>query len=79
MAENVLKIGVSIESLQEAILSLEVSEKHKLWTILEADLFADEIDSPEHTAEIQAARTDYAEGDYMTFDQYRNQRITRSA
>jgi hypothetical protein len=79
MAENVLKIGVSLESLQEAILSLEVSDKHKLWTLLEADLFADEEDSPEHIAEIQAARTDYAEGDYMTFDQYRAQRTTRSA
>jgi hypothetical protein len=52
MAENDLKIGVSLESLQEAILSLEVSDKHKLWTLLEADLFADEEDSPEHIAEI---------------------------
>ena len=79
MAENILKIGVSLESLQEAILSLEMTEKRKLWALLEAELFADEEDSPEDFAEIQAARTDYAGGDYMTFDQYRTQRETHSA
>jgi hypothetical protein len=78
MAENILKIGVSLESLQEAILSLGMAEKRKLWTLLEAELSVDEEDSPEDIAEIQAARTDYAGGDYMTFDQYRSQRKTHS-
>jgi hypothetical protein len=78
MAENILKIGVSLESLQEAILSLGVTEKRKLWALLEAELFTDEEDSPEDLTEIQAARTDHARGDYMTFDQYRTQRKTHS-
>jgi hypothetical protein len=79
MAENILKIGVSLESLQEAILSLGMTEKRKLWALLEAELFTDEEESPEDFAEIQAARADYAGGDYMTFDQYRTQREAHSA
>ncbi len=78
MTENILKIGVSLESLQEAILSLGMTEKRKLWALLEAELFTDEEDSPEDLAEIQAARTDYAGGDYITLDQYRTQRKTHS-
>lgn len=79
MAENILKIGVSLESLQEAILSLGIAEKRKLWTLLEAELFTGEEDSPEDLAEIKAARTDYAGGEYMTFDQYRTERKSHSA
>jgi hypothetical protein len=79
MVERTLKIGVSLESLQEAILSLETVEKRKLWALLEAELFADEEDSPEDVAEIQAARTDYEAGNYMTFNEYRVQRATHSA
>jgi hypothetical protein len=79
MVERTLKIGVSLESLQEAILSLETVEKRKLWALLEAELFADEEDSPEDVAEIQAARTDYGAGNYVTFDEYRAQRATHSA
>ena len=79
MAENTVKIDISFQSLLEAILSLEMAEKHKLWKLLETELFSDEDDSPEDIAEIQAARVDYKAGDYTTFDQYMAQRANQSA
>ena len=79
MAENIVKIDISFQSLLEEILSLEMAEKHKLWEILETELFSDEDDSPEDIAEIQVARADYKAGDYTTFDQYMAQRANQSA
>lgn len=79
MAENTVKVDISFQSLLEAISSLGISEKHQLWELLEAELFPDDEDSPEDTAEIQSARADYKAGDYMTFDEYRVQRAERSA
>jgi hypothetical protein len=74
MAENIVKVDISFQSLLEAISSLGVAEKHRLLKLLEAELFPDDEDSPEDVAEIQAARADYTAGDYMTFDEYRAQR-----
>lgn len=74
MAENTLKVNIPFQSLLEAIPSLGISEKHKLWKLLEAELFPNDEDSPEDLAEIQAARADYKAGDYTTFDQYLVQR-----
>jgi hypothetical protein len=79
MAENTVKVDISFQSLLEAISSLEISKKHKLWELLEAELFPDDEDSPEDIAEIQAARADYKAGDYTTFNQYMAQRANRSA
>ena len=83
MAENTVKIGISFESLLEAISSLAVPEKRKLWEFLETELFQDEEeegeDSPEIIAEIQAARTDYQTGNYLTLDQYLAQRERKSS
>lgn len=67
MSEKTLKIGISFESLLEAISSLEITEKRKLWELLEAELFPDEEDSLDDIAEIQAARADYEAGHYITF------------
>jgi hypothetical protein len=78
MTENTLKVNISFQSLLEAIPSLGISEKHKLWELLEAELFPDDEDSPEDIAEIQAAHADYKAGDYTTFDQYLAQRSNRS-
>ena len=79
MAENTVKIDISFQSLLAAISSLQMAEKHKLWELLEAELFPDDQDSPEDIAEIQAARADYKAGDYTTFDQYMAQRANQSA
>jgi hypothetical protein len=83
MAENTVKVGISFESLLEAISSLAVPEKRKLWEFLEAELFQDQEeegeDNPETIAEIQAARTDYQAGNYLTLDQYLAQRKSKSS
>ena len=68
MAENTVKVDISFQSLLEAISSLGIAERYKIWEFLEAELFANEDDSPEDLAEIQAARADYKAGDYTTFD-----------
>jgi hypothetical protein len=79
MAENIVKVDISFQSLLEAISSLGVAEKHRLWEFLEAELFPDDEDSSEDIAGIQAARADYEAGDYMTFDEYKAHRAERSA
>ena len=79
MAENTVKVDISFQSLLEAISSLGIAEKHKLWEILEAELFPDHEDYLEDMSEIQAARAEYKTGDYTTFDQYMAQRANRSA
>jgi hypothetical protein len=79
MAENTVKVDISFQSLLGAISSLGIAEKHKLWELLEAELFPDDEDSPEDIAEIQAARADYKARDYTTFDQYMAQRANRLA
>jgi hypothetical protein len=79
MAENTVKVDISFQSLLAAISSLGMAEKQKLWEVLEAELFPDEVDSPEDMAEIQAARADYETGNHTTFDQYMAQRAIRSA
>lgn len=78
MGQNTVKIDISFQSLLAAISSLEIAEKHKLWELLEAELFQDEEDSPEDIAQIEAARADYKAGDYITFDEYATQRARKS-
>jgi hypothetical protein len=81
MAEDAVRVNISFQSLLEAVSSLGVAEKHRLWELLEAELFSDDEDSQEDIAEIQAARADYKAGDYTytTFDQYAAQRANRLA
>lgn len=78
MSENTVKLEISFQSLLEAISSLEISERYKIWEFLEAELFQKEEDSPEDIAEIEAARADYNAGDYTTFDRYMAGRANKS-
>ena len=78
MAENTVKVNISFRSILEAVSLLETSEKKELWQLLEAELFPEEEYSLEDIADIQTARADYEVGDYMTFDQYRLQRSSKS-
>ena len=78
MAENTVKVGISFQSLLDAVSSLETAEKHQLLEFVEAELFDDE-DSADDIADIQAARADYKAGDYTTFDRYMAERANRSA
>ena len=74
MAENTVKVDISFQSLLEAISSLGIAERYKIWEFLEAELFPNEDDSPEEDTEIEAARADYNAGYYTTFDRYMAQR-----
>lgn len=71
-------IAISFESLVESIAKLPHSDKHKLWEYLNAELFEDDDDFNEMDeqtiADIQTARAEYAAGDYLTYDQYLEQR-----
>lgn len=58
--------GVIVEVSASQITSLEKWQKCTI-----------EEDSPEDTIEIQAARNEYAAGDYITFDEYHLQRANK--
>jgi hypothetical protein len=78
MAENTVKLEIQFESLLAAVSSLKTAEKHRLLEILEDELFDDDDleNDPETMADIEAARADYAAGDYITFDEYLAERRT---
>lgn len=70
-----VNVQISLESLVEAITSLDLLEKQQLLEILEQQLFEIEEenyeDHPETVAEIQAIRAEYDAGEYQTFHAYR--------
>ena len=75
MAETT--ISTTFESLLETVVSLEPSEKRKLWEYLDAELFEEDLfdEMDEQTIEaIKIARAEYAAGDYLTYDAYLAQR-----
>ncbi len=77
MLENTVKLECQVEfdSLLAAVSSLNKMDKHKLLEILEDQLFDDALENdPELIADIEAARADYAAGDYITFEEYLAQR-----
>jgi hypothetical protein len=78
MAENTVKLEIQFESLLAAVSSLKTAEKHRLLEMLEEELFEDDDleNDPETMADIEAARADYAAGDYITFDEYLAERRT---
>ena len=39
MTENTVKVDISFQSLLEAISSLGIAERYKIWEFLEAELF----------------------------------------
>jgi ABC-type amino acid transport substrate-binding protein len=77
MPKNTVKLEnqVEFESLLAAVSTLNKTDKHKLLEILEDQLFDDALENdPELMADIEAARADYAAGDYVTFEEYLTQR-----
>ncbi|MEL7224308.1 MAG: hypothetical protein AAGL17_05455 [Cyanobacteria bacterium J06576_12] len=63
-----------VESLVQAISTLNLSDKQKLLDILEQQIFEAEEDSYEEgaetTAEIKAVKAAYNAGDYDTYSNY---------
>ena len=69
-----VKLQLSLESLVEAITSLNLPEKQQLLEVLEQQLFEAEEetyeDTPATLAEIQDVQAEYEAGDYQTLDEY---------
>jgi hypothetical protein len=77
MSEHTVKLEqpVEFESLLAAVSTLNQADKHKLLEILEDQLFDDALENdPELMAEIEAARAEYAAGDYLTYQEFMAQR-----
>lgn len=69
-----VKLQISLESLVEAITSLDLPEKQQLLEVLEQQIFEAEEenyeDSSETLLEIQLVRAEYKAGDYQAMDEY---------
>ena len=78
MSQTGLNLFIPMELLINSLNALSLSEKQQLWLILDeaiADAGEDDWREDEETKrEIQLVRDEYANGEYMTFQQYLNQR-----
>ena len=78
MSQTGLNLFIPMELLINSLNALSLSEKQQLWRILDeaiADAEEDDWREDEETKkEIQLVRDEYANGEYMTFQQYINQR-----
>ncbi|MEH1829501.1 MAG: hypothetical protein V7L22_29895 [Nostoc sp.] len=70
----IVKLQLSLETLAEAISSLDLTEKRQLQEALEQQIFEDEEalyeDDAETLAEIEAVRAEYNDGESVTIDEY---------
>ena len=78
MLQTGLNLFIPMELLINSLNALTLSEKQQLWRILDeaiADAEEENWGEDEETKrEIQLVRDEYANGEYMTFQQYLNQR-----
>ena len=78
MSQTGLNLFIPMELLINSLNALSLSEKQQLWRILDeaiADAEEDDWREDEETKkEIHLVRDEYANGEYMTFQQYLNQR-----
>ena len=78
MSQTGLNLFIPMELLINSLNALSLSEKQQLWQILDeaiGDAEEDDWREDEETKkEIQLVRDEYANGEYMTFQQYLNQR-----
>ncbi|GCL58664.1 hypothetical protein NIES3807_18330 [Microcystis aeruginosa NIES-3807] len=69
-----VRMQVSLESLIEAIATLDLGVKRKLMEIIEDQIFESEEESmendPDVLAEVEEARKAYQIGDYQTIQEY---------
>ncbi|MEH2372779.1 hypothetical protein [Nostoc sp.] len=75
----IVKLQLSLETLAEAISSLDLTEKRQLQELIEQQIFeAGEAlyeDDAETEAEIQAVRAEYSGGESVTIDEYLANRL----
>ncbi|MBD2357256.1 hypothetical protein H6G41_21965 [Tolypothrix sp. FACHB-123] len=79
----IVKLQLSLEDLAQAISSLNLEEKLQLQDIIEQQIFeAEEAvyeDDAETQTEMQAVRAEYASGDYITINEYINNRSEQAS
>ncbi|MEH1881992.1 hypothetical protein [Nostoc sp.] len=70
----IVKLQLSLETLAEAISSLDLTEKRQLQELIEQQIFEEEEalyeDDAETLAEIEAVRAEYNDGESVTIDEY---------
>ncbi|RCJ37118.1 hypothetical protein A6769_13525 [Nostoc punctiforme NIES-2108] len=70
----IVKLQLSLETLAEAISSLDLTEKRQLQELIEQQIFeAEEAlyeDDADTLAEIKAVRAEYKDGESVTIDEY---------
>jgi hypothetical protein len=75
----IVKLQLSLETLAEAISSLDLIEKRQLQELIEQQIFAAEEamyeEDAETEAEIQAVRAEYKDGESLTIDEYLANRL----
>ena len=78
MSQTGLNLFIPMELLINSLNSLSLSEKQQLWRILDEAIADAEEESwredEETKKEIQLVREEYTNGEYITFQQYLNQR-----
>jgi hypothetical protein len=74
MIQETVQLQIPFEALVDAISSLGLEEKRRLWQLLDEEITQAEEDfleeDPTIKAEIQEARTAYQTGDYQTIEEY---------
>ena len=74
MTIETVRLQIPFESLVDAISSLGLEEKRRLWQLLDEEITQAEEDlleeDPTIQAEIQEARSAYQTGDYQTIEEY---------
>ncbi|MDJ0601721.1 MAG: hypothetical protein QNJ37_23110 [Crocosphaera sp.] len=72
--KTTVNLQIPLETLTDAICSLNLEHKRQLLDILEQKIFEEEEknykDDDETIAEIEAIRVEYKAGDYLTLDEY---------
>ncbi|MEH2228085.1 MAG: hypothetical protein V7K71_00345 [Nostoc sp.] len=70
----IVKLQLSLETLAEAISSLDLTEKRQLQELIEQQIFeAEEAlyeDDAETLAEMEEVRAEYSDGESMTLNEY---------
>jgi len=74
MSQDTVNPKIPFASLLEAIPSLTFEEKRQLHALLDEELFQAEADlldqDPTVQAEVEAARQEYKDGNYISFEEY---------
>ncbi|MGB5593406.1 MAG: hypothetical protein WBM32_24425 [Crocosphaera sp.] len=78
-----INLKISLETLTEAICSLDLEQKRQLLEILEQKIFEEEEEiyeeDAETIAEIKTVRDEYEAGNYLTLDEYLTQNTESSS